>query len=317
MTTLTDRYVAAVLRGVPEKQRSDVEQELRASVADAVDGMLEHGAEPAAAERTVLTGLGDPARLAADYSDRPLFLIGPALFLDYWRLLKVLIAIVVPVAMLGVGLGQAISGGTVGQIFASAITTGLSVVVHIAFWVTVVFAILERSGGAAQMPRGEWSLDRLPELPERRQSFVDTVAAVTWICVLIALLVAQQFFVIVDGRSVPVLNPEQWSFWLPALVLLLGAEIVLEVIRYRVGRWTIALAFVNAALNVAVAAIVIGLLRAGTLLNDAFFAAVGWPEGGGPDGAIAILGTISMVVVAGFSIVDAFVRAYRSRTLAR
>jgi hypothetical protein len=314
-SSLTDRYVAAVLRGVPEKQRSDVEQELRASVADAVDGMLEQGAAPATAERSVLTDLGDPDRLAADYSDRPLHLIGPALFLDYQRLLKLLLAIVVPVSMIGVALGRTLSGGTLGEIIAGSVTTGLSVIVHLGFWVTFVFAVLERSG--AGKPVGEWSLDRLPELPARRQSFADMVAAVTWIAILISLLFAQQFFVIVDGRSLPVLNPDNWSLWFPVLLLLLGAEIVLELVRYRVGSWTVPLAFVNAVLNVAVAVIVIGLIRAGTLLNDRFFAAVGWPEGGGADGAIAVLGTIAMVVVAGFSIVDAFVRAYRSRTVAR
>jgi hypothetical protein len=312
-TTLTDRYVAAVLRGVPEKQRADVEQELRASVADAVDGMLEQGAEPSAAERTVLTGLGDPARLSADYSDRPLYLIGPALFLDWWRLLKLLIAIVVPVSMIAVALGQTLSGGTVGDVFAGAITTGLSVIVHLGFWVTIVFAVLERSGAAATMPRGEWSLDHLPDVPAKRQSLVDSVAAITWIGILIVLLIAQHFFVVIQGRSLPVLNPEHWSFWFPVLVLLLAAEIGVEIVRYRVGRWTVPLAFINAALNVAVAVIVISLLRAGTMLNDPLFEAVGWPEGGGADGAVSIVATIAMVVVAGFSIVDAFVRAIRSR----
>ncbi|MFC0678493.1 permease prefix domain 1-containing protein [Lysobacter korlensis] len=317
MTTLTDRYVAAVLRGVPEKQRTDVEQELRASVADAVDGMLEQGAEPAAAERSVLTGLGDPDRLAADYSDRPLYLIGPSLFLHYWRLLKVLLAVVVPVSMIAVALAQTLAGSSVGTVFAGAFTTGFNLVVHLGFWVTVVFVILERSGPEARKSLGDWTLDRLPELPARRQTLLDAVGAITWIAVLIALLFVQQFFVFVEGRSMPVLNPELWSFWFPVLVLLLAAEIVLEVVRYRVGRWTVPLAVVNAALNVAVAAIVIGLLRAGSLLNDRFFAAVGWPEGGGADGAIAVVGTVAMVVVAGFSIVDAFIRAYRGRSQTR
>ena len=43
--TLTDRYVAATLRTVPEKQRPDIEKELRASIADAIDDRLEAGAE--------------------------------------------------------------------------------------------------------------------------------------------------------------------------------------------------------------------------------------------------------------------------------
>ena len=37
MTTLTDRYVWGVLRSVPEAQRPDLEPEIRAMIADAVD----------------------------------------------------------------------------------------------------------------------------------------------------------------------------------------------------------------------------------------------------------------------------------------
>jgi hypothetical protein len=313
MTELTDRYVAAVLRGVPETQRADVERELRASVADAVDGMLEQGAEPSAAERSVLTDLGDPARLSADYSDRPLYLIGPALYLDYVRLLRVLIAIVVPIAAVGAALAQALTGGTIGQVVAGAITTALGVLVHLGFWVTIVFFLLERSGAGAATPLGTWSLDRLPELPARRQGLVDAVSAITWIGILIALLVGQQFFLFLDGRNVPALNPDHWAFWFPVLILLLLAEIGVEVARFRTGRWTVPLAAVNAVLNVAGASVVIALLWAGTLLNAELFAVLGWADDAGPSNVVSILVTIAMIGIAGFSIVDAFVRAIRRR----
>ncbi|MFC7484261.1 permease prefix domain 1-containing protein [Luedemannella flava] len=66
--TLTDRYVDATLRRLPERQRADIERELRASIEDAVEARVDGGEDPADAERAVLTGLGDPARLAAGYS---------------------------------------------------------------------------------------------------------------------------------------------------------------------------------------------------------------------------------------------------------
>jgi hypothetical protein len=313
MSTLTDRYVAATLRGVPEKQRDDVEGELRASVADAVDGLVGKGLDPSLAERQVLTDLGDPDRLAADYSDRPLYLIGPALFLDYVRLLKVLLAVVAPIAMVAVGLGQYLAGNDVGGIFAGAISTGLSVIVNIAFWTTLVFVLIERSGPDARRSFGKWSLDRLPEMPARRKGLADMIGSVTWIAVLIALIFAQQFAGGTRTAGGPVLNPDLWSFWLPVLVVLLVAEIILEIVRYRLGGWTIPLAVANLGLNAAVAVLVIWLLRSGQLLNDAFFEAVGWPEGGGANGAIAVLGTVGMLIVAAISVIDGFVRAIRRR----
>ena len=67
MATLTDRYVDATLRGVPQAKRADIERELRASIADAIDARADSGDSSADAEVAVLTELGDPARLAAGY----------------------------------------------------------------------------------------------------------------------------------------------------------------------------------------------------------------------------------------------------------
>src|SRR5882672_5085367 len=103
-TSLTDRYVDATLRRLPGRQRPDIEKELRASIADAVDDRLVAGSDPAEAERAVLTELGDPARLASGYADRPLQLIGPALYLDYTRLLGALLATVVPAVAMAIAI---------------------------------------------------------------------------------------------------------------------------------------------------------------------------------------------------------------------
>jgi hypothetical protein len=72
MATLTQRHVAAVACGVPEDQRSDVERDTAAAIADLTEARLAAGEEPDAAERAALLELGDPVRLAAAYSSRPL-----------------------------------------------------------------------------------------------------------------------------------------------------------------------------------------------------------------------------------------------------
>ena len=76
--TLTDRYVTATVRDLPDKQRAEVVRELRTTIADQIDARPEAGRPISPeAERAVLTELGDPVRLAAGYSGRPLYLIGP------------------------------------------------------------------------------------------------------------------------------------------------------------------------------------------------------------------------------------------------
>src|SRR5690606_21615629 len=101
-TTLTDRYIAATVRSLPPQLQAEVRDELRASIADAVDARTEQGEPLEAAGRAVLSELGDPSILAAGYADRPLHLIGPKYFLTWWRLLKVLVAIVPACAFGGV-----------------------------------------------------------------------------------------------------------------------------------------------------------------------------------------------------------------------
>ncbi|WP_455606221.1 permease prefix domain 1-containing protein, partial [Cellulosimicrobium funkei] len=120
--TLTDRYVAATLRRVPASQHADLEQELRTSVADAVEAKVEAGADPARAETDVLNDLGDPDRLAADLAGRPLYLIGPTLYLDWLRLLKMLLWVaLIPGAI--VLTTDLVDGGPVGSAIWSGIWT--------------------------------------------------------------------------------------------------------------------------------------------------------------------------------------------------
>src|SRR4051794_10723231 len=117
--TLTDRYVAAVLRSVPQPRREEIATELRASIEDMGEGRTDAGADVAAAEREVLTEMGDPAALAARYADRRLQLIGPTYYLAWERLLKLLLSFVPATVGVLVGLVAAVDednvGGAIGE----------------------------------------------------------------------------------------------------------------------------------------------------------------------------------------------------------
>ena len=92
----------------------------------------------------MLTELGDPARLAAGYADRPLHLIGPALFLDYRRLLTTLLATVVPHRRRRGRARQCLRRRPAGPPVVDALGAGVTTALHIAFWTTLAFAVLER-----------------------------------------------------------------------------------------------------------------------------------------------------------------------------
>lgn len=113
-TTLTDRYLAATLRSVPADRRDEIDTELRASIADMIDGRTADGADAATAERDVLNELGDPAQLAASYANRRLQLIGPEYYLAWQRLLIVLVSTIPAIVGTVVGVVQATTSDNVG-----------------------------------------------------------------------------------------------------------------------------------------------------------------------------------------------------------
>ena len=139
--TLTERYISATIRSLRPDAQDDVRAELEAAITDAVEARVEQGEAPEAAERAVLTDLGDPGVLAAGYADRPLHLIGPRYYLTWWRLLKLLLIIVPACAAVGVAIAKLIEGAPVGDVIGAIVAVTLSVVVHVCFWVTLVFVV--------------------------------------------------------------------------------------------------------------------------------------------------------------------------------
>ncbi|MEV8271939.1 permease prefix domain 1-containing protein [Microbacterium sp. NPDC077184] len=313
--TLTDRYIDATVRSVPERQRDDLSAELRSSIADQIEARVEGGVDPAEAERAVLTALGDPDRLAAEYADRPAFLIGPRYFFSWWRLLKLLLAIVLPCAALGVALAQTLSGAAFGEIVGSVVVTLLQVTVHLGFWTVLVFALFERTvPRPADAGFGEWTLDRLPEPHQRGAGFGDMVGQLVFLALGVGLVLWDLAIGFVPSeRGLSFLDPGLWPTWFIGLVVLAVAEAALTMVVYLAGRWTAALAVVNLVLNAAFVAVAGWLLAEGRLLNAAFFPAVIGDRGGDVAGILSVIFGFGIVVVAGWDTVDAFLKARRGR----
>lgn len=275
-STLTDRYVHATTRWMPESRRDDIARELRASIDDMVTGRVEAGEPEADAERAVLTELGNPSVLAAQYGNQPLHLIGPRYFLLWWKILLIGLIWLPALAGAGAAIGRLATGGDVGDIIGAGVGTAIQTVFQVAFWVTVVFAILERTGVDAKLPR--WSVDRLPELPKRQQvPLSDMVAGVVFIGFVIAVLVLQQFRSWVEGPGgddVPVLDPDLWSSWLPLLIGVLVLSMALEVYKYRVGHYSASVVVGTVVTSLGWAIPFVYLAANDMLLSPEFVAAV-------------------------------------------
>lgn len=325
-TTLTERYISATIRSLRPEAQDDVRAELEASIADAIEARIEQGETPEAAERTVLTELGDPGVLAAGYADRPLYLIGPRFYLTWWRLLKLLLMIV-PVCVLGaVALGQTISGAPVGEIISTSILATGGAILHIGFWTTLVFVVLERTNSATAIEK--WDVDQLPEPTDNGVGRNELIASLVFLGISVGALFWDRFrgFVVVDGTVVPIVDPQLWPWAISILFLLMAAEAVFAIVLYRTRRWTTGLAVVNTILALAFLAWVLTLLLTNQLVNPDFLAriaaaggegfAAGQAESADEGGLFRILAVLlgfGFAIGVGWDIVDGWIKTARAR----
>jgi hypothetical protein len=321
--TLTDRYVWAVLKSLPEAKRSDIDRELRASIADDVDARVAAGEKPDTAERAVLTELGEPMRLAAGYAGRPLALIGPDLYVDYVRLLRLLLLIVLPIVAITMFVINALTGAEPGELVGGTIGIVLSVGVHLCFWVTLVFVIVERTGAA----KTSGLKDETPFDPANLPAIAtgttggrsELIASLVFALLVPVALVWQQIssnFEDADGAPIPVINPALWSFWLPYLIALAVLTAIFAVVLYRVGRWTWPLVVVNAVITIATIGPIIWLVATGIALNEAYLDRLGWTDFVAPGSPGATVTAIALVAIAGWAIADSVIKTVQADRVA-
>ena len=311
-TTLTDRYVAATLRRLPARQRADIDIELRGLIADAVDSREEAGMPAAEAEVQALTELGDPVRLAADYAERPLHLIGPDLFPDYSRLLLAALSTVVPLVLVVVAF-VAVQGGTAFLPAArEAVVAALVAAFHVAFWSTALFAAIERLPGLRSRRAHAWNpLDRAA-LPERGLDALTIIIGSAVAAVIAASLVVLQTVGPVrdsGGSPIGVIEPGLWN---SGALLLAGVFMIASIGSAFTGHyigWGYPQALGNAVLGLLFSVPVIVLALSGRLLDPRFFAETGWPGG---DGVIAWVIAVFIGLLSLSDIADGFSRARRA-----
>lgn len=271
---LVERYIYAVTRRLPRKQREDVSMEL----LTLIDDMLTErcgGLTPSEKDiRVVLTELGTPQELYAKYDeDAQKCLIGQPYYSAYTVVLKIVLA--------SVTIGVAVSGLILQvmepQGLLEAVGTGLSMVIHgllSAFAiVTLLFAFFCHRGVALTEP---FNFDDLPPVPKKKQeiSRTDAVVGIGFDVVFLALfLAAPQLLGLYRGDTgeiIPIFNvTEIRSGWY--IVLLFGVlGIFREIVKLMEGRYNRRVLIVSVVADVLSAVLAVWWLTDASMFNPAF-----------------------------------------------
>lgn len=279
---MIDRYVSAVADRLPEDTREDVARELRANIEDMLpDDATENDV------RKVLEKLGNPTKLSNEYRQAKRYLIGPALYDSYISILKLVLGIAVIaftfLALVGI-ISKPVGSNNLSRFSTSVISDLISAAIEGAvqsfLWVTVTFAILERTGvneGKLPFNQKKWSVDDLQPVSvsakgkiTRGEAIVSLVFTVLFISLF--LFRPELFGWYQSGENglqliAPVFDTVRLQIYIPAMVLLAVFQFGLSIYKLVTRQWNMPLAIANTINNLALSVLIFFMFNDKTLFN--------------------------------------------------
>ncbi|CAM3974713.1 HAAS signaling domain-containing protein [Mesobacillus zeae] len=253
---LIEVYIHEVTRRLPEKTREDIGLELRSTIEDMLPA--EYREEDV---KSVLEKMGNPAMLASGYQDKPMHLIGPRYFEAYLSLLKMILPIGAAIAVISLAAEHIFrynEGGTVLTTFIAIMIEGVGSILEISFqtffWVTLFFAILERTDKGKDMQPltpyfKKWSpedLKNIPNIPKKRSiSRAEVFGSLLWTAIwsTVYFYANRLAGVYESGEEglvfvTPSFNQEVLDSYWPVVLLVIGMDVALALYKFIKGQWT-------------------------------------------------------------------------------
>ena len=233
---LIDRYVYAVGRYLPRKNRADIQAELRSLLSDTLEARVpgEAGEED---EVALLKEFGPPAKVAASYRPESQYLIGPELFPTFRTVVGIalLVMVVVYAVLLGLLLFTDPDPLKALDVLSGFIGSALSVLGTI----VVIFYGLQYFDVRLAKPSQDWDPRELPDVDVKNEinrggTIFDIVVEFV---LLIALLVFPTRIGVVVTPGTPVLTDPVITSHIPLIVAALIAGLVVNIILLWRGRW--------------------------------------------------------------------------------
>lgn len=287
MSDLIEIYIHEVTKRVPEKNRKDIALELRSTIADMLPENYQDEDIHNALEK-----LGNPVLLASGYREHPMQLIGPRYYDVYLTLLKMIIPIsigisfIVQFSMYFIDFtGDETVSTIITTLIGTFISTAFELSIQLFFWLTIIFAIVERIDREKHIPftmtLKKWTPDELkftPHIPKRKKiSHLDVFASLLWTAIWATLYFNADHFIGIfeDGRlnlefRIPAFNQELLSHYVVIVIIIIALEVIFNIVKLIKGQWTNGLILYSALLEIVTSIIFIILLSNPKLLNEDF-----------------------------------------------
>ncbi|WP_242272629.1 hypothetical protein [Bacillus cereus group sp. BfR-BA-01310] len=327
---LIEVYIQEVAKRIPEKNRDDIVLELRSTIED----MLPDDYKEDDVKR-VLEKLGSPVALANGYLDRPMHLIGPRYFDVYMMLLKMIIPIAAVIALISM-VAENIIGYSGDQavlyvilkLMGKGIGEIIEVGLHVFFWLTLVFFILERTDNVKD-PQPlttrfkKWTPDDLkstPYIPKKKKiSKFEVFGGLMWTAIWATFyFYANHLVGVYHGTAnglkfvAPTFNQDVLLQYWPIVVIMIAFEIGISLYKLVQGQWTKRLAIGNAILQITGTIVFIVIVVNPHLINEGFITYVANVFTISPEEfktRLIVGGVIIFILSAVLNIIDGFRKA--------
>ncbi|MEW9109566.1 MAG: hypothetical protein AB2374_09460 [Cytobacillus gottheilii] len=289
MQNLIEIYIQEVTRRLPEKNRSDIALELRSTIEDMLPD--EYKEEDV---KAVLEKLGNPVALAGGYRDQPMYLIGPRYYDLYISLLKMILPIAVVVSFISMVASYFIQYNgdeNIVNIIVTLTTKGiitlLEVGVQVFFWLTIVFAVIERTDKSKETDpitnsMTKWTAEDLKAvtyIPKKKAiSKSEVFGSFIWIAIWVSFYFnADHLLGIYENNGSglefvqPVFHQDILMGYWPIVVAVIVLEVALAFYKYVKGQWTNRMAILNLIVEAAATIVLLILFIDPKLFQTGFF----------------------------------------------
>lgn len=241
-----DRYIYAVVKYLPEKDRTEISEELRANIFD----MLGNDTSEENIIR-ILEEMGSPFKLALSYMGSEHYIIGPKVYHLYLEVLKivaiaaVIIGIITFTLELITEVGGIASVAEIIGVIVSGFTTIFSVLIGFVFWVTVIFVIIERTDSADEVlhsiekPFKVSNLKEIPNMARKKISKFEMVVTMVMTIVFIYIFVYRNDLIAVytQNDTIRIFNGDVIAGYKFIILFSGGLSILVSILKLIYGRW--------------------------------------------------------------------------------